>query len=320
MADLGIVIVNWNTAKLLEQCLASIQKYAPKTVEIYVVDNHSLDESVDMVKKKFPDIQLIQNKQNLGFAKANNQVLKKITTRFILLLNPDTKLTHGSIEPLLDNIQNNKVGACGPQLINPDGTLQKQGYYRKLPSLLQVLLFYTDLHRITLKVPLLVKRWWESEVHSTDKIEVDQIPGACLMIRLETLRQMDFLNEAYPIWFEDVDLCFNLKIKGYKLLFVPQSKVVHVGGASFDQWSDRENKETRFWKSMFIFFRENYGLVKYYLARTIIFLNLVFLSVSRSLMQILDYKADRQKFIHLEIQLLKNLYFMKAENKGLLYE
>lgn len=308
-AKLSIVIVNWNTANYLKTCLQSIEQTIQRgIVKVYVVDNNSSDDSVEMVKKNFAWVDLIANKENLGFAKANNQVLKKNSTEYSLILNPDTKLTKGSVEELTNYLSSHlQVGAAGPMLLNVDGSIQKKGYYHCLPSLPQALLFYTDFSRLSFKSKFLVDRFWETDLKPNQIKEVDQIPGACLLIRKKVLKEVGYFDEDYPLWFEDVDLCFKLRERGYELMFVPQAKVFHAGGASFEKWTDQSAQEVRFYKSLFIFFDKHTNLFTRLLIRVIILGNLIYLVLTKATKQALTPANQRKIFIRHKLEVIKCL-------------
>lgn len=309
MVRIAIIIVNWNTSDLLKKCLNSIKKYAIEYMsDVYVVDNNSSDDSAKMVKKDFPWVRLTINKGNLGFAKANNQILKKVRDTFVFLLNPDTEIRKNTLSSLIDVIErDSRIAVCGSKMLNQDGTPQYLGFYRKKPSILQGLLFYTDLYRLSIKSKFLVRHFWESNIESCDAIEVEQIPGACIFARREILGKVGFFDERYPIWFEDVDLCYRLRKAGYKLMYVPDSEISHLGGAAFDKWEDRGSKETRFWISLFTYFEKNASYLDKMIMETIIISNLIFLVISRSIMQIFMSNVERGKFIKLKINVISNL-------------
>ena len=296
---LSIVIVNWNTAEYLKVCLQSIRKNLEKgRILIYVVDNASKDDSVRMIKEIFPWVKLITNTENVGFAKANNQVLKKVSTDYILILNPDTRLTKGSLSKLVDYLSSHpQVAACGPMLLNPNGSIQKKGYYHRLPSLLQAFLFYTEASRLSFKSKFLVKKYWEDELSINHSQEIEQIPGACLLIRNEVLKEVNYFDEDYTLWFEDVDLCFKIKRLGYQLMFIPAIIVFHVGGASFEKWTDDVAKQIRFLKSLFIFFDKHKNYLSRFLIRVIIICNLIYLILTKSVKQIITPANHRKEFI-----------------------
>lgn len=308
--SLSIVIVNWNTKELIRDCLKSIKKNLTEQLyKVYMVDNASSDKSVQMIKKYFRWVNLIENKENLGFARANNQVLKKIKSEFVLILNPDTIIRPKSIEKMVEYlIKDKKTAAVGPGLLNKDGTVQHLGLYRKPPTLMQAIFFYTDLYRISIKVPLLVHKFWEEDVESNEAIEVDQIPGACILGRIVYLRRTGFFDESYPFWFEDVDLCFKLRKLGFKLMYIPTAKIVHIVGGATDKWTDRAKKEARFFKSLFIFFDKNKPSWQSILIRVIIVSSQLFMLVSRTIMQTFKPNQKRLSFIKLKLFILKNLF------------
>lgn len=261
-----------------------------------------------MVRKEYPSVHLIKNTQNLGFAKANNQVLKQLKDPYCLILNPDTQLLPGCLETLMNVLTSqDTIAACGPRMLNPDKTPQHLGFYRRKPSLIQALLFYTDLYRLAIKNTFLVHHFWESDIDGAKSQSVDQIPGACLLAKTALLRQVGFFNEKYHLWFEDVELCYRLRKQGYQLMYVPESEIIHVGGGAFDNWQDRESKEFRFFHSLFLFFDQNYSLLSQLLIRLIISASLLFMVVSRLLMQPFGYNQDRQKFIVLKWRLFQRL-------------
>jgi GT2 family glycosyltransferase len=305
---LSIIIVSWNTRTLLKRCLTSIFKNPPKgRFEIWVVDNGSVDGSSQMVKQNFSRVHLIQNKKNLGFAKANNLAAKKAKGEYILFLNSDTKVMGDSLNQLTKCLQTGVI-AVGPKLINPNGSTQHLGFYRKLPSITQALLFYTDLYRISIKNKFLVKKFWESDVDKAEMHQVDQIPGAALLIRRKTLKEVGYFDEDYPFWLEDVDLCFKIRDLG-KLIYCPQSEIIHIGGGSLDKWQDRASKEARFWSSLIIFFDKNKLLLDRFLIRVIIHGSLWFKAISRLIMQIFSPNKDRGRFIKLVLEIERRLLF-----------
>lgn len=312
--NLSIVIVNWNTKELISACLKSIKKNLPESLyEVWIVDNASSDKSIQMIKKHFGWVNLIANNENLGFAKANNQALRKIRSELVLILNPDTILTKGAIESMIDLLKSHKkIAGCGPSLLNPDGSVQHLGLYRKPPSLVQALLFYTDLYRIAIKIKPVVRMFWEANVESQRQIDVDQIPGACILARTKLIRGIGFFDEDYPFWFEDVDLCFKLRQKGYRLVYLPSAKITHLVGGSIDKWTDRAKKEARFFKSLFTFFDKNKQGYERVGIRLIIVLSQLFMLSSRTLMQLLRPNPKRASFIKLKLLILKNLLISQS--------
>ncbi|MDI6803206.1 MAG: glycosyltransferase family 2 protein [Bacteroidota bacterium] len=232
---LSVVIVNWNTCEDLETCLTSLtDRSGFLNLEIIVVDNASEDDSVQMVRSKFPNAILIANQVNLGFAAAVNQGINNARGKYLLILNADIVSNFESIQVLINTLEFRKdVGAVAPRLINLDGSLQR-GYYRKLPTLMQILLFYTSLSKFTFKHPYLVKKYLEVyfEENAT-QFEVEQSPGGCIMIRREVLETVGLMDESFFLFFEDVDWCYRIRKGGWRLLCYNAVSMIHKGGSSF---------------------------------------------------------------------------------------
>ncbi|MDO8498845.1 MAG: glycosyltransferase family 2 protein [bacterium] len=296
--SLAIVVVNWNTGNILTHCLNSIKKYSPSIpYEVYVVDNNSSDNTVEIIKKKFLWVKLIVNKDNLGFGKANNQVLNKIKDEYVFILNPDIEFTTSTVYHLLNFLkENSDVAACAPIMLNKDRTIQSKGYYHRFPSLAQTLLFYTDLYKVSIKNKNLVEQFWENKIDIKNNFEVDQIPGACIFARVNKLREVGFFDKRYPLLFEDVDLSYKLKQKGSKLFAVPSSKVIHLGGESFKKLEESD-VQIIFFRGLFIFFRIHKNILEQLLVKLIILLNLIYLITLVSIKRIIKPTEDKNLFI-----------------------
>jgi GT2 family glycosyltransferase len=214
----------------LENCLASILANPPTSpFETWVVDNVSTDGSPKMVRERFPQVRLIENRVNVGFARANNQAIQRCAGKYILLLNPDTLVSSGALQSLVDFLNKHpETGAVGARLLNPDGSLQISSQPR--PTLSRELwrLFHLDT--------LLPYAEYSSTKWETNQPqEVDVLMGACLMVRKEVLDQVGFLDEDYFIYSEEVDLCYRIQRAGWRIYWVPQAEVVHFGGQSTQQ-------------------------------------------------------------------------------------
>jgi len=227
---LSIIIVSWNTAFLLENCLTSIFANPPTSpFEIWVVDNSSTDESPRMVREKFTQVHLIENHENLGFARANNQAIQRCTGKYILLLNPDTLVKPGALQALVDFLnQHSEAGAAGSKLIRGDGSLQISSHPRPTLSREFWRLFHLDILAPYAMYPL--TRWKTNQPQ-----EVDILAGACLLLRREVLEQVGSLDESYFMYAEEIDLCHRVQRAGWRLYWVPQAEVVHFGGQSTQQ-------------------------------------------------------------------------------------
>ena len=230
---LSILIVSWNTAALLAECLTSVhaevQRLAPTATETIIVDNGSIDGSVAMVRERFPWVYLIENVANVGFAQANNQAMEQAQGEFVLLLNSDTRLLPGALQALLAFMAAHPpAGACGARLLNDDGSLQPSCQPMLTPEREFWRLAFLDalLPRATYKMA----RWPVDQPH-----RVEVIKGACLLLRRAALDQIGWLDESYFMYTEEVDLCYRLAQAGWELWWVPQAQVIHYGAASSKQ-------------------------------------------------------------------------------------
>lgn len=218
--DLAILIVNWNTRDLLANCLASIYDHPPADkFEVIVVDNNSSDESVEMIKAQFPQVVLIENKENLGFARANNQAADKCNSDFILLLNPDTYAPEESLQNMLYIMQQHpEAGILGPQLLYADGSLQESwGFYPNLRSEL----FGTRHWRANNDKPRSI-----IDKHST-LFDVDWVRGACMLITRTAWQEVDGFDEDFIMYTEEVDLCLRVCRAGWQIYHVPSVAIIH---------------------------------------------------------------------------------------------
>ncbi len=257
--DVSVLIVNWNSECLLRQCLTALQQYAHDTQhEVWVVDNGSSDTSVEMVRRDFPHVHVIANDDNRGFAAANNQALRLARGRYVMLLNPDAMVQRETLSAMVNFLdQHLEAAGVGPRLAYPDGQLQRVGLYRKFPSLLQVLFFYTPLKGLAHRLPSLVERNWEHQNHNA-LCEVDQPPGAAFMVRRNVVDQIGGLDEGFFLYFEDVDWCYRMRQHGYRLFFFPGATVTHRTEGSTSQL-DFVLRRYLFTRSMVRFFHKHHG-------------------------------------------------------------
>lgn len=232
--DVSVVIVSWNTRDLLAACLASVAREAQASglvVETIVVDNDSTDGSPDMVRERFPEVELIALAENRGFAAANNLVIERARGRAVLLLNPDTELLPGALGALWRALHAAPhVGLVGPLLLNPDGSLQSAGY--RFPGLVQALIDLFPLH------PRLVASGLNGRVSPGDglsPVAIDHPLGACMLVRQEAIAQVGLLDEGYFMYSEEIDWCRRMRTAGWSILTAPAARVIHHGGQSTSQ-------------------------------------------------------------------------------------
>lgn len=244
--DLAIIIVNWNTRQLLLDCLASLPAATDGIhAETWVVDNGSGDGSVEAVRTQYPEVRIIANRENLGFATANNQAIRASVSRHVLLLNSDTIARPGSLTALVRFLDAHpEVGIVGPRLLNPDGSLQ--------PSWALFPTIFTELTGKKLRL-----RWRYPTADGTLAYSTDWVDGAALMIRRSILPQIGLMDERYFMYTEEVDWCYRARRAGWKVCYLPGSEVIHFGGQS----SKRAVTQMKFelYRSKLRFFRKHYG-------------------------------------------------------------
>jgi GT2 family glycosyltransferase len=253
--DISICLVNWNTRDMLRDCLASIYEQKEHLhIEIFVIDNASDDESARMVKKEFPEVVLIANTDNKGFARANNQGIQRATGRHVFLLNPDTVILPDALTEMVRFLDSNpRAGAVAARLFNTDGTLQYS--LRHFPNFLTPFTENTNLAHIpgihchSKKSRLMT---WS---HETVR-EVEQPAGAALMIKRSCIETLGSLNSCYHMFFEDVDICYRIRENGWKIYYLPDARVVHHGGQSVKK---RKDMGLQFYRSLIKFFRIHRG-------------------------------------------------------------
>ena len=268
--DVSIVIVSYNVATVLEECLASIRKETTVPCEILVVDNASSDRSAAIVQERYPEATLIRNRVNAGFARANNQAIREARGRYLLLLNPDTLVLDGAVDRLVRFMDlHPDAGACGPRNLNPDGTLQHNCHC--FPSLFLRLVEHLQLQRLYPHNRVCGREhltYWDFESVRS----VDWITGCSLMIRREALHSVGLLDENYFMYSEEMDFCYRLKKAGWKVLFNPDASIVHYGGQSALQQAQERvfarSIVTNLFQSRYYFFRKNYGPASYLGLRT----------------------------------------------------
>lgn len=244
---LSIVIVNYNTKAELRQCLQSVFNSQTKfDYEVWVVDNASSDQSAEMVKAEFPKVGLIENRDNVGYSKANNQALRLAQGRYLLLLNPDVEVEPGTFDKMVSFMDNNPmVGISGCRVVKPDGSLDK-ACRRKFPNPANSFFYLTGLGASDYNLAL-----------PDDRIaEVDSVMGAFLLIRSEVMEKVGLLDETFFMYGEDLDWCYRAKAAGYKVMYVPVTTVVHHKGSSSRKAPQKALYE--FHRAMLIFYDKHY--------------------------------------------------------------
>lgn len=263
--DLSICILTRSQPLLLPQCVSSCvaeMKRAGACGEIILIDNASSDAYPQAVAKRFPDVRVIRNEQNLDFSPANNEAIRASRGHFVLILNDDTALQEGSLGLLLEQMHSNpRIGAVGPKLLNLDGSPQLGFTNRRFPNLRSLL-----CHTLTLEGLLqrnALTRDTLTLVRDPDRTgETDHLAGACLLIRREALDAVGLFDERFQFWYEDVDLCRRLKAAGWSLAYVANARVTHYGSASFEKRSAVE-RDAIYYRSLKYFWKKHHSLASF---------------------------------------------------------
>jgi N-acetylglucosaminyl-diphospho-decaprenol L-rhamnosyltransferase len=248
---LSVCVVSWNTRDLLADCLSSLEadpEYGGW--EVVVVDNASADGSATMVASRFPRVRLIRNPSNLGFAGANNLAMAQARGRYLALLNPDTRVRIGALGGLVRHMEREPtIGAVGPRLEDPDGTLQLS--CGRVPSLGTEIVGKLLLHKV---FPFFKLGRWN---HAEDR-DVGWVTGACLMARREAVAAVGPLDAGIFMFYEDLEWCLRLRRCGWRIVYVPGSRVVHLGGQSVRQ--DFRHMLVISQRSLYYLFSKHYSL------------------------------------------------------------
>lgn len=227
---LSVCIVSYESREYLEGCLNSIYANPPdEKYEIVVVDNHSSDDTVKMLATEFPEVTVIENTANLGFTVPMNQALRQAQGQYFLLLNPDTIVYPQALTGLVGFMDSHPhAGISGPKVLNTDGSMQ-QPCRRGESRPLAVISYFLGLNRLFPRSKLfgeyLMNYMDEDATH-----EVAGVSGSCMLIRREVIGQIGYLDEQFFAYQEDADYCFQARKVGWKVYYVPTSRITHYGG------------------------------------------------------------------------------------------
>lgn len=229
MLDVSIIVVAWNVRDLLYKCLKSIYDQTKNIVfEVIYVDNASEDGSVEMVRKEFSEVKIIENKENEGFVKANNKGIEIAEGRYVLLLNSDTVILDNAIaKTVLFADAHPEAGRVGCRVLQPDGTLQRHCFM--CPSILNMLLSVTYLYKVFPRSKFFAREtmtWWDFD----DVREVEAISGCFSLVRREAIEEVGLMDDSYFVYGDDIDWCYRFKKMGWKMMFTPEAEVIHCNG------------------------------------------------------------------------------------------
>jgi len=259
---ISVIVVSWNTRELLRACLSSLQRELfGVDSEVFLIDNDSADGSAEMVQSNFPQVHLIANKTNRGFAAANNQALEQVQGEFVLLLNPDTEVHPGSLSALIDFMRSHpRAAVVAPQLLNSDGSIQRS--CRQFPTFLGMLFELLGFSKM-FPSKTLFRQYKMLDWQHDDERQVDQPEGACLLLRQAVIKEVGFLDEGFFMLFEEVDWCYRIKKANWEIWFTPVAKVTHHYGQSIKQVKAKMILSSH--RGLYRFWRKHYRGNRWYL-------------------------------------------------------
>jgi N-acetylglucosaminyl-diphospho-decaprenol L-rhamnosyltransferase len=300
MPDLSIIIVSWNVAELLAACLDSILASGVRvgaegtanvlTVEIIVVDSASSDDTVEMVKNRYPQVMLLPQRENVGFTRGNNIGLQAASGRYLLLLNPDTELVGNALQKMVAYLDAHRdVGIVGPYTMNTDGSYQSTR--RRFPTLRTA--FFESTWFQTYAPKALMDRFYVNEAAEDATLEVDWVQGSALMARREVWTQIGGLDEGYTMYSEELDWCKRATTAGWRVIYLGSAKILHHGGKSTEQVT--ANKHIYFQQSKLRYFRKYHGELTAQVLRLFLLSNYTWQYALESVKAALNHKPELRK-------------------------
>ncbi|MEO7717629.1 MAG: glycosyltransferase family 2 protein [Capsulimonas sp.] len=255
VCDVTISIVSYNTSGPLRDCLQSLQDRRDEgeaTMEVVVADNVSTDDSVEMVRREFPWVRVVETGGNIGYGRANNAAQIDARGRYAFILNSDTIVLPGALAAMRDFMDEHpKIGAVGAQLILSDGGTQTS--CARDPSLMAVWWEQTYLDKLFPNNKVTGNYLMTDWDYGTRR-EVEQVCGACLFVRREAYTQIDGFDPAFFMYFEDTDFCIRLRGAGWPIWFIPEAHIRHLLGASSGAWRSRARMIVSYNRSRYYYF------------------------------------------------------------------
>lgn len=267
--DLSIIIVSWNVRDLLRECLRSVEEGRGELdVEVILVDSASADGSAEMVAAEFPWVKLIARADNVGFPRGNNIGLAEARGRYLLLLNPDTRVIGDALSIMVNYLENHRdIGALGPQLLNTDGSVQSSR--RRFPTLATGFFEGTWLEGLA---PGVLRRYYALDLPDDATADVDWLNGACIMVPCNVYEEIGGMDEAYFMYSEELDWCRRIKTAGRRVVYHPEAQVLHHYGKSSEQAITA--RHINFQRAKLRYYRKYHGRLSSFILR--IFLLMVY--------------------------------------------
>lgn len=265
--DVSVIIVNWNTRDLLRGCLASVAAETQVSHEVMVIDNASADGSAAMVATEFPDVVLIANAANRGFAAANNQGLVVAKGRHVLLLNPDTIVLEDAIGRMLGWLARHPdVGCVGCQVLEGPDVIQQTSFAD--PGPVNLAIVELGLHRLARWLPVFGRPRYRDWDRQTER-EVDVVSGMFMLVPRLVLEAVGPLDEAFFIYVEEADWCRRIRKAGWRCVFAPVAQIVHLDGGGKSTVQIKSRMHVQMQKSHLIYVRKHHGALAHAMVRTL---------------------------------------------------
>ena len=304
LADVSVIIVNWNAKKYVEECLTSLIEAANDlSVEIILVDNASTDGSVEMVNQSFPSVKVIQNESNLGFAAANNIGIKVATGKYVCLINSDVNVPPNCLQNMYRYMNEQpSIGLLGPKMLGKCGNTRRSGM--RFPTIGNMLLRALALDS-TLKGPGPMGGFLMADFHFDQIKDMEVLNGWFWMARREALDEVGLLDEQFFMYGEDIDWCKRFRLAGWRIVFYPQAEALHYGGAS------SANAPIRFFIEMqranLQYWKKYHGRVSLFFYLLVVWLN----HIVRTLAWSLTYLARPKRRSRASSEIIQNTACMR---------
>lgn len=294
MTDLSIIIVSWNVSKLLSACLDSIDPNDDKAkkprVEIIVVDSGSSDDTIHILRTRYPQVQLLPQAENIGFTRGNNIGMAAAQGRYILLLNPDTEIIGDALAQMVAYMDAHPdVGILGPHTLNTDGTTQSTR--RHFPT--AAVAFFESTWLQAFAPASLLDHYYMKHMRDDSVFDVDWVQGSALLARRAVYEQIGGLDEGYVMYSEELDWCKRAKLAGWRVVYLGSVQITHHGGKSTEQVVAR--RHIHFQESKLRYFRKYHGRVFASVLRLFLLATYVWQLALEAIKSLLGHKRDMRR-------------------------
>lgn len=299
----SVIIVNWNTRDLLCDCIQSVMDQTTSSYEIIVVDNASQDETAAMVQAEFPNTILIANKENRGFAAANNQGLEIARGHFVLLLNPDTIVLDRAIDTMLAwAAQHPDVGCVGCQVLEGPDAIQRTCFAD--PGPLNLIIVELGLMRLAKYIKYFGRPWYTWWDRRSGR-DVDVVSGMFMLVPHVVLDKVGPLDDAFFIYAEEADWCRRIRDAGWRCVFAPEAQIIHLDGGSKSTSQIRSKMYVQMQKSHLIYVRKHYGWWKFAVVKTLFIFSAIARGMLFGALQILRPHQNTRARVRLSLAALR---------------